>query len=85
MNRPGLAIGQTILVGSQSAAVAESVGGFLMKWDGEVFPQIQERPQIFSIRGSGNCEVVRLTFKFQGLDQKPTGVEPARVVRELLA
>ena len=27
----------------------------------------------------------RLTFKFQGLDQKLTGVEPARVVRELLA
>ena len=26
----------------------------------------------------------RLTFKFQGLDQKLTGVEPARVVRELL-
>jgi hypothetical protein len=27
----------------------------------------------------------RLTFKFQGLDQKLTGVEPARVVKELLA
>ncbi|MEZ6197028.1 MAG: DUF1501 domain-containing protein [Planctomycetota bacterium] len=27
----------------------------------------------------------RLTFRFQGLDQKLTGVEPARVVRELLA
>jgi hypothetical protein len=27
----------------------------------------------------------RLTFKFQGLDAKLTGVEPARVVRELLA
>jgi hypothetical protein len=26
----------------------------------------------------------RLTFKFQGLDQRLTGVEPARVVRELL-
>jgi hypothetical protein len=26
----------------------------------------------------------RLTFKFQGLDQKLTGVEPARVVKELL-
>jgi hypothetical protein len=27
----------------------------------------------------------RLTFKFQGLDQKLTGVEPSRVVTELLA
>ncbi len=27
----------------------------------------------------------RLTFKFQGLDAKLTGVEPARVVKELLA
>ena len=27
----------------------------------------------------------RLTFKFQGLDAKLTGVEQARVVRELLA
>jgi len=27
----------------------------------------------------------RLTFKFQGLDQKLTGVEPARVVHEILA
>ncbi|MES2477017.1 MAG: hypothetical protein V4640_14630, partial [Verrucomicrobiota bacterium] len=27
----------------------------------------------------------RLSFKFQGLDQKLTGVEPARVVKELLA
>jgi hypothetical protein len=27
----------------------------------------------------------RLTFKFQGLDARLTGVEPARVVRELLA
>src|SRR3954464_11091423 len=27
----------------------------------------------------------KLTFKFQGLDQKLTGVEPARVVKELLA
>jgi hypothetical protein len=27
----------------------------------------------------------RLTFKFQGLDAKLTGVEPARIVRELLA
>jgi len=27
----------------------------------------------------------RLTFKYQGLDQKLTGVEPARVVREILA
>ncbi len=27
----------------------------------------------------------RLTFKFQGLDQRLTGVEPARVVKELLA
>ncbi len=27
----------------------------------------------------------RFTFKFQGLDQRLTGVEPARVVRELLA
>jgi hypothetical protein len=26
----------------------------------------------------------RLTFKFQGLEQKLTGVEPARVVNELL-
>ncbi len=26
----------------------------------------------------------RLTFKFQGLDQKLTGAEPARVVTELL-
>jgi hypothetical protein len=27
----------------------------------------------------------RLTYKFQGLDFKLTGVEPARVVREVLA
>ena len=27
----------------------------------------------------------RLTFKFQGLDVRLTGVEPARVVKELLA
>jgi len=27
----------------------------------------------------------RLTFKYQGLDQKLTGVEPARVVKEILA
>ncbi|MCG8586760.1 MAG: DUF1501 domain-containing protein, partial [Pirellulales bacterium] len=27
----------------------------------------------------------RLTFKFQGLDQRLTGVEPARVVKEILA
>jgi hypothetical protein len=27
----------------------------------------------------------RLTFKFQGLDAKLTGVEPARVVKEILA
>jgi Protein of unknown function (DUF1501) len=27
----------------------------------------------------------RLTYKFQGLDAKLTGVEPAHVVRELLA
>jgi hypothetical protein len=27
----------------------------------------------------------RLTYKFQGLEQKLTGVEPARVVTELLA
>jgi hypothetical protein len=27
----------------------------------------------------------RLTFKFQGLDARLTGVEPARVVREILA
>ena len=27
----------------------------------------------------------RLTFKFQGLDQKLTGVEPSRVVHEVLA
>jgi hypothetical protein len=27
----------------------------------------------------------RLTFKFQGLDARLTGVEPARVVKELLA
>jgi len=27
----------------------------------------------------------RFTFKFQGLDQRLTGVEPQRVVRELLA
>jgi len=26
----------------------------------------------------------RLTFKYQGLDQRLTGVEPARVVREIL-
>ena len=26
----------------------------------------------------------RLTFKFQGLDEKLTGVEPARVVKEIL-
>ena len=26
----------------------------------------------------------RLTFKFQGLSQSLTGVEPARVVREIL-
>ncbi len=28
---------------------------------------------------------VRFTFKFQGLDQRLTGVEPARVVKQLLA
>ena len=27
----------------------------------------------------------RLTFPFQGLDQKLTGVEPARVVKEIIA
>jgi len=27
----------------------------------------------------------RLSFQYQGLDQKLTGVEPARVVREILA
>jgi hypothetical protein len=27
----------------------------------------------------------KFTFKFQGLDQRLTGVEPARVVKELLA
>lgn len=27
----------------------------------------------------------RLTFKYQGLDQKLTGVEPARVVREIVS
>ena len=27
----------------------------------------------------------RLTFRFQGLDQRLTGVEPCRVVREVLA
>lgn len=27
----------------------------------------------------------RFTFKFQGLDSKLTGVEPARVVKELIA
>jgi hypothetical protein len=27
----------------------------------------------------------RLTFKFQGLDARLTGVEPARVVKEILA
>ena len=27
----------------------------------------------------------RLTFKFQGLEQRLTGVEPARVVQEILA
>jgi hypothetical protein len=27
----------------------------------------------------------RLTFKVQGLDMRLTGVEPARVVREILA
>jgi hypothetical protein len=27
----------------------------------------------------------RFTYKFQGLDQKLTGVEPARVVNEILA
>ena len=27
----------------------------------------------------------RFTYKFQGLDQRLTGVEPARVVEELLA
>ena len=27
----------------------------------------------------------RFTFKYQGLDQKLTGVEPARVVKEILA
>jgi hypothetical protein len=27
----------------------------------------------------------KLSFKFQGLDQKLTGVVPARVVKELLA
>ena len=27
----------------------------------------------------------RLTFRYQGLDQKLTGVEPARVVKEILA
>jgi hypothetical protein len=27
----------------------------------------------------------RLTYRFQGLDQRLTGVEPARVVQELLA
>ena len=30
-------------------------------------------------------EHARLTYKFQGLDQKLTGVEPARVVAEILA
>jgi len=27
----------------------------------------------------------RFTFRYQGLDQRLTGVEPARVVKELLA
>ena len=27
----------------------------------------------------------RLTFKFQGLQQRLTGVEPARVIKEILA
>jgi hypothetical protein len=27
----------------------------------------------------------RLTFQFQGLDQRLTGVEPARVVEQILA
>jgi hypothetical protein len=27
----------------------------------------------------------RFTFKFQGLDQKLTGVEPQRVVKEIVA
>ena len=27
----------------------------------------------------------RLTFKFQGLDQKLTGVEPSKVVKAILA
>ena len=27
----------------------------------------------------------RLSFPFQGLDQKLTGVEPARVIREILS
>jgi hypothetical protein len=27
----------------------------------------------------------RLTFKFQGLDQRLTGVNPAKVIKELLA
>jgi hypothetical protein len=27
----------------------------------------------------------RLTFKYQGLDQRLTGVEPSRVVEEVLA
>jgi hypothetical protein len=27
----------------------------------------------------------RFTYKYQGLDQKLTGVEPARVVKEILA
>jgi len=27
----------------------------------------------------------RLTFKFQGLDQRLTGVDPAKVVKDILA
>jgi len=27
----------------------------------------------------------RFTYRYQGLDQRLTGVEPARVIRELLA
>ena len=70
-------------------AAASSRGVTLGETDDFGFNVVEDRVHVHDLHATIlhllGFDHQRLTFKFQGLDAKLTGVEPARVVRELLA
>ena len=48
-------------------------------------PRPRPRPARHDPAPAWASTTTRFTYKFQGLDQRLTGVEPARVVKEILA